>query len=204
MKASPQNGRRALLEAPALILVTGVAGSGKTTLAKRLVEKVWAVYLEKDELQNPFSRSRTSHFYKRRIQRQSYKALWNLALANLKAGSLVIVDAPLVREMRTMSWRREMERLFGQEGFIILVIHCVAPPAELRRRLGRRAELRDKSILRDFDIFLDRQPPYVPIPWPNIIVETQSPIHAQIESASKFLSSHLQGGVLTSLAADSH
>ncbi len=192
MHGDGASSERMALNAPVLILVTGLAGSGKTTLARKLVERVWAVLLEKDELQNPFSQSRDTQFYKQHVQRQSYDALWNLALSNLRVGNPVLVDAPLVKELLNPTWCKEMENRFACAGFPILVMHCEAPPTKIRERLTLRREKRDEAILVDFAKFLEEQPLGVPIPWLHLKVDTQEPLDTQLASVLEFLSQQLR------------
>jgi predicted kinase len=176
-----------------LVLVTGIAGSGKTALARSLARQVGAVLLEKDALQNPFCTDRESGFYRKCIQGPSYQALWDLAAQNLLLGHTVVVDSPLVRELRDPKWIGNMNRLSRQTHAPIVVVHCIAPAGVIQTRLRLRGEARDHRKLRQWNKFLKEQPIDVPIPWPHVKIDTSAPMGSAVRKAVEFLAKPTNG-----------
>src|SRR5215212_4847931 len=87
-----------------LILVLGAAGSGKTTFARHLVPKLGCVYLNTDPITDIFfPGDRDSPAY-RAANPRIYRALYDIAFANLRLGNSVLIDAPHVAQVRDPAW----------------------------------------------------------------------------------------------------
>jgi AAA domain len=91
---------------PTLRIVIGTAGSGKSTIARRLARQYAAAYLDKDAMSarfveaallaagyNPGDRE-SNAFYRERILPLEYDSLLDVAGANLRIGHPVVIDAP--------------------------------------------------------------------------------------------------------------
>ena len=97
---------RITLRPPRLILIMGVAGSGKSELAGGILEQVWAVYLDNNFLADAFSpESRTDEHYLA-LRENLYAALYRIMWENLRVGNSVLVDAPHIRQVRDPDWCR--------------------------------------------------------------------------------------------------
>ncbi len=73
-----------------LYVLSGLPGSGKSTIAKILSEKLKAVYLRVDTVEQAI-RASSSHIKK--IGPEGYWVLYGLARDNLKLGSTVVTDS---------------------------------------------------------------------------------------------------------------
>jgi aminoglycoside phosphotransferase family enzyme/predicted kinase len=136
--------RYTLAQVPAVIITHGLSGSGKSTFAARLVERLGAVQVRSD-----IERKRLFGFrpaadtgsapqggiYTADASRRTYEALARNTTHLVEAGYTVIVDAAFLRApqrdmFRALAARRRIP-------FLILDFH--APRDVLQRRIARRA-----------------------------------------------------------------
>lgn len=112
-----------------LVLLSGLPGAGKTTLAGALVERLGAVHLESDAV-------RRQLFPEPQYTPEEHGAVFArmaaLARDELEAGRVVIVDATNL----TRRDRRQFVRLANGAGGLVAV-RVTAPADVIRDRLGR-------------------------------------------------------------------
>jgi predicted kinase len=113
-----------------LILICGLPGSGKTTLAKQLAPRVPAVRLSPDEWKHDLG----IDYYDEQSRVRLEDRLWRLAQELLTLGQSVILENGF--------WAREERdelRLAARRLGVGVELHCLdAPVEELWRRLERR------------------------------------------------------------------
>jgi predicted kinase len=117
-----------------LILMCGLPGSGKTTLAKQLAQEVRAVRLSPDEWKNALG----IDYYDEEARVRLEDQLWRLAEELLSLGQSVIMENGF--------WAREERddlRLAGRALGAALELHYLEAPVE---ELWRRLELRNKKV----------------------------------------------------------
>ena len=139
LAASWADGHRA-----GLIMMHGLSGSGKSTVAAQLVERLGAIQLRSDvERKRLFglgaleaSQSATGGgIYTSSATAATYQRLRELAQQITTADFTAIVDATLL----TVSQRRPFLELDGTQPMRRVIVDCDAPQAELRRRIAARA-----------------------------------------------------------------
>lgn len=127
----------------ALIIMHGLSGSGKTTIAQTLLESLGAVRLRSDverkrlhglEAQTKTDSGLDSGIYAPGENERTYNRLAELACQVIAADYPVIVDAAfLARQQRDLFCR--LARVMAVP---FVIVSCTAPEPVLRDRLGRR------------------------------------------------------------------
>jgi predicted kinase len=128
---------------PALIVVSGAPGSGKTTLAHRIARGVGCPAVCRDEIREGMAHAGTAD----PTMRRTYDAFFDTLGVLLRAGVSVVAEAAFQDRL----WRPVLSPLAGLA--TIRVIRCVTAPGVARdrmlRRLGDpvRAAHRDREML---------------------------------------------------------
>ncbi len=135
----------------ALVVMHGLAGSGKTTVAQQLLEAYGAVRLRSDverkRLQGLDARARTSSaigagIYAADVTGQTYARLSALSGMVLAAGYPVIVDATFLARAQRVAFAA----LARESGVPFGIATCEAPEDVLRERVAaRERDARDAS-----------------------------------------------------------
>ena len=107
----------------------GVAGSGKTTLAKKILRDVRAVYLDNNQIVDAFFPHTRNGAAYAKLRPRFYRALYTIAEENLKMGNNVLLDVPHVKEMQDPKWRRFIQRLARRAKSQFVVIRCACSEA---------------------------------------------------------------------------
>jgi predicted kinase len=149
---------RHVLRHPALILIMGVAGVGKSTLSKRILKRLSAVYLDNNQIVDAFfPKTRTGRAY-RKLRPAFYRALYTIAEENLRCGNSVLLDVPHIKEAQTAQWTTMITRLAARGGAKLIAVRCTCPEELLRSRLKSRGEPRDRWKLQNWAVFAADQP----------------------------------------------
>ncbi len=156
--------------APRLVLTMGLSGSGKSTVAQRVLERLGAVRLRSDVERKrlhglaPTERpADPASLYGAEATARTYARLQALAGELLAAGLNVVVDAALLRQAE----REALRDLAGRAVADFLLLECTAPLAQMRERIARRG--REGADPSDATLaVLDRQRAWaepVPASW---------------------------------------
>ena len=115
-----------------LIILAGLPGSGKTTLAVELARRLCAVLLRIDSIEQALTNSTLEI---RPVEDAGYMAGYAVAEDNLKLGRTVVADSVNPIELTRQAWHAAAARS-GQPAVDVEVI-C-SDPAEHRRRVETR------------------------------------------------------------------
>lgn len=155
---------RATRRAPALVLMSGLSGSGKTWLAQRIAARLDAVVVRSDVERKrlaglqPLQSSGSlpdAGLYSRDFNARTYAHLNDCAMCSLLGGESIVVDAANLRRAERASFLELARRL----GARATIVHCSAPIEVLRERVTARANAASDASEATAGL-LDRQPSY--------------------------------------------
>jgi predicted kinase len=148
---------------PALRIVIGTAGSGKSTIAQRLAREHAATYLDKDAMSARFVEAallaagydpgdrESNAFYRDRILPLEYDSLLDVAGANLRIGRPVVIDAPFSPYLSDPGFITASAERFDWPPVDVEVVRVRVSAATLRHRLRERGLERDRVKLAHWD-----------------------------------------------------
>ncbi|MGH7964259.1 MAG: AAA family ATPase, partial [Candidatus Binatia bacterium] len=167
---------------PALVIVCGRIGTGKSTVARRLSERTGFPVLNSDVERKrlaglaPTARAGAEYrtgIYTEASNRRTYVALRTQAEGELRAGRGVIVDATCKQREERQAFLELGERLGGQ----VLFVECRASLAEVERRLREREQQGDAVSDATWTIARREQadfPPFDDLPdSSHVVIDTE-------------------------------
>jgi len=129
--------------APRLVVMTGVSGSGKSTVALELAMRLGGLRVRSDVERKrlaglaPAERGAAA-MYAPQMTERTYARLREIAATLLGTGVTVVIDAASLRTDE----RRGLARVAAACGAVACVVACEAPVTVLRQRVAARAESR--------------------------------------------------------------
>jgi hypothetical protein len=122
-----------------LILMSGLSGSGKTTVARHLARRLGAIHIRSDAVRKhlagiPLEQSGGADLYTSAMSQKTYDRLLELGIMLANQGFAVILDAKYDRQ----AFRQDAIDRANIAQLPVRIIHCTAPEAVLRDRLSSR------------------------------------------------------------------
>ncbi len=153
------------LNRPALFVVSGLMGTGKSTLARSLSEALGWEWLRSDvvrkelaeisPLEHRFEEFRQG-IYSPDFSRRTYHALLQRASELLGSGESVVLDASFTKQAD----REQALAAARQAGAEFLLVECRCSDEEIQRRLARRPAQKDEPSDGRWGIFFDQKRDY--------------------------------------------
>lgn len=150
---------------PVLVLVGGFAGSGKTELARFLVELTGWPLLDKDPLTRPLverlltalggdPNDRHTGLYRENVRSVEYDCLMQSALANIRCGISTVLTAPFIAEMTDADWMRRLANRCSSMGVDVFPIWVRCDEESMREYITFRSAARDAWKLARWDEYM--------------------------------------------------
>lgn len=167
-----------------LILLAGLPGTGKSTLARTLAAQCQGVVLDKDEI-------RSVLFPPAYIEYSTAQDDFCQALM-LETAAYLLARLPALRvflDGRTFSRAYQIQNALAAATRLSTpwrILECVCAEATARQRLeaSRASHLAQN---RNWDLYKKLQAEFDPIPAPKLIVNTDRPLEACIAAALAYL-----------------
>jgi predicted kinase len=177
----------------ALIIITGMIGTGKTTVANALAKKLNMEVISSDPVRkelagiNPYERKRNDFgqgIYSEEISDKVYSIITQMARSLLIQGKGVVLDATFSKER----WRREAISMAKELGIPFILVLVTAPPEIVRERLKAREKQRVVSDGR-WEIYLKHQKGFqVPREGgPLVILDTRENLNSLVKRVEEVL-----------------
>lgn len=136
--------RRETTDPPALIIISGLPGSGKSYLAQKIVKRLPAVIIESDWVRKLlFPKPTYAGLESAWVHRIGHAAAGRL----LRSGRNVIYDATNLVEWH----RRKLYKVAENADARLVIVRVVAPEHVIRRRLKRRKNVSPTLGFSDAD-----------------------------------------------------
>jgi predicted kinase len=165
---------------PALIVVSGLPGTGKSRFCRHLRERTGAVILESDALRKLlFKRPTHSARESQRLFTAIHAAIDRL----LAAGVSSVLDATNLAERH----REPLYDMVEKQGARLVLVEVTAPPDVVRSRLAGRAEGADPHDLSDADaaVYERMRRQAEEIPREHLVVDTSKDIGPALDTISR-------------------
>jgi len=179
--------RKRSLQKPYLILIMGVAGSGKSTLSREIVRRVPAVYLDNNHIADAFFPHKRNGSRYEQMRPRFYNILYRITEENLKLGNSVLLDVPHIKDVQAKAWQVFITQLAKRTKTEMIAIRCYCSEKGLRTRLRSRGEARDRWKLKNWEAFLAREPIGVAIPFRHFDVNTEKNLTKNANAAVRYI-----------------
>lgn len=129
-----------------LIVMTGLSGSGKSTVAQWLARRNGAIHVRSDAVRKhqagvALHQRGGDELYSEQMNNRTYTRLLELGEMLALSGFPVILDAKFDRQV----WRQRAIAISQAYQFPLQILHCTAPMNVLRSRLHQRQDISDAT-----------------------------------------------------------
>ncbi len=166
---------------PALLIVCGLPGTGKSTLAAGIASRTGFTHLLSDAVRKELAGLRPTEaapegygegIYSEHFTERTYAELGRRAFEFLKKGRSVILDA-------TFSKRRYLKKAMEaaeRAGAEVKIIECIASSATVRARLEERRWASGNVSDADWRIYIGKKAAFEELAGPRLAAAAESPL----------------------------
>jgi len=195
----------------AMVLIAGLAGSGKTETGKILAGLTGWVLLDKDTLTRPLVEGLLRHLngdpndrhtsqYLEQVRPREYDCLMKTAWENMACGVSAILSAPFLREVNDADWLRRTVRRCHRFSAKLHIVWVASDAASMRARLISRAAGRDIWKLANWDTYLRDVDPEMLPEHPHFLIDNREcavvPLADQVARMARALNDDELRGVI--------
>jgi len=149
-----------------IILIGGIAGSGKTTISEYISHTSPFIHIDKDKVTRTMLEEllikngkekddRESKTYVEKVRPFEYKQFFEI-IYHLSEANYIIASAPFLKEFQDEKWIEEQKKYFEKELEAHLIIIWVETDVfETKERLIKRGASRDKYKLEHFEEYAE-------------------------------------------------
>lgn len=147
-----------------LILVASPPACGKTFVSERIAKEMGhLVCLDKDDLADLLRQAfalcgeelnMDGEFYSKNLRPYEYSTIINIAFSTLRFEELVLLNAPLSREVRDVDYMKGLKSRAEELGAELVLIWVTAPVSVCRERMAKRNSDRDTLKLEAWDEYV--------------------------------------------------
>ncbi len=166
---------------PALVVISGLPGTGKSHFSRKLAERVPLVILESDALRKALF---TSPSYSQEESFRLFQAIHVLIERFLRKGISLILDATNLSEHNREHLYRIADRLNAK----LLLVWVEAPPELVRERLGNRTFQPDSTSNADWSVYQKMRPSVQQIRRNHYVVDTSRDITPALNKIAREIS----------------
>lgn len=164
-KVSPESAGGGESVKPKVFFVIGPAGSGKSTVGKRIAKRYDAAYVDKDTVATGFTelllklngsdKDDRDHnaFYQSAILPVEYETIMRICGDNVALGRSVVLDAPFGRFFKDRDYLLEARRKFAWADAELVVVHVTAEGRSVFDRVTKRGYGRDSWKIEHWEQF---------------------------------------------------
>ncbi|PSN14600.1 adenylyl-sulfate kinase [filamentous cyanobacterium CCP5] len=131
-----------------LVIMAGLSGSGKSTVAREVTRQLGAIQIRSDAVRKhlagvPLEERGDDSLYTPEMSQKTYDRLLELGLELTQMGYTVVLDAKYDRQIQ----RQAVLDRAGKQGVPVDILHCQAPLPVLKQRLQKRqGDIADATV----------------------------------------------------------
>lgn len=154
-----------------LIVVTGLPGTGKTTIAEALAKEADAVVFSTDKIRKMIFEK---PIYDEEDKRIVYNTLFSQTKKYLTVGKNVILDGTFYTKV-LRERAKEVGKSFSEKVFFV---YCDTPEELLKERIDKR---KDEFSDADYSVYLKMKKIFEEFEGDVIIIDTSNPVNTNID-----------------------